>query len=51
MVFSMKKYGELCRDKQSFVSSTMYLLFYIVYNHNSPYFFMLKTIVVDYVKE
>jgi hypothetical protein len=28
----MKKYGELCRDKQSFVSATMYLLFYVVYN-------------------
>jgi hypothetical protein len=38
----MKKYGELCRDKQSFVSATM---------HNSPYFFMLKTSVVDYAKE
>ena len=31
-VFNMKKYGELCRDKQSFVSSTMYLLFFVVYN-------------------
>jgi hypothetical protein len=43
----MKKYGELCTGKQSFASATVYLLVYLV----SPYFFMLKTSVVDYVKE
>ena len=33
-VFSMKKYRELCRDKQSFLSSTMCLLFFVVYNRD-----------------